>query len=217
MYIKCLNFNPRSLTGATFDIHVFSTQIRISIHAPSRERRCCSISIGIPHIFQSTLPRGSDRAAQAQRLITWISIHAPSRERRCAQRQALHFDAFQSTLPRGSASGRMDEIPPNVLFQSTLPRGSDSKASYLLMEHLISIHAPSRERQDGVFIPLSISDISIHAPSRERPSSPQHSSFVISFQSTLPRGSDHLSHAQYLIQTYFNPRSLAGATGRTFV
>ncbi len=143
------HFNPRSLTGATFDIHVFSTQISISIHAPSRERRCCSISIGIPHIFQSTLPRGSDnptRRPQPQErlfqstlprgsddIITLylslrrISIHAPSRERRtgCA---CIHIaDTFQSTLPRGSDL--------NIIL-----------GDYLVK---ISIHAPSRERLTG--------------------------------------------------------------------
>ena len=119
------HFNPRSLTGATFDIHVFSTQISISIHAPSRERRCCSISIGIPHIFQSTLPRGSDYLTATE---------------------LLSIVEFQSTLPRGSDASalikpliRKDFNPRSLagatfstamermlaLFQSTLPRGSD--------------------------------------------------------------------------------------------
>ena len=118
------HFNPRSLTGATFDIHVFSTQISISIHAPSRERRCCSISIGIPHIFQSTLPRGSDYLTATELLsivefqstlprgsdatssahcaATSISIHAPSRERRIGFNKTFDTQGFQSTLPRGS-------------------------------------------------------------------------------------------------------------------
>ena len=33
------------------------------------------------------------------------------------------------------------------------------------------------------------------------------------FQSTLPRGSDNKSHFKVMLSFYFNPRSLAGATG----
>ena len=119
------HFNPRSLTGATFDIHVFSTQISISIHAPSRERRCCSISIGIPHIFQSTLPRGSDATSSAHCAATSISIHAPSRERRIGFNKTFDTQGFQSTLPRGSDNPTRRPQPQERLFQSTLPRGSD--------------------------------------------------------------------------------------------
>ena len=185
------HFNPRSLTGATFDIHVFSTQISISIHAPSRERRCCSISIGIPHIFQSTLPRGSDYLTATE---------------------LLSIVEFQSTLPRGSDASalikpliRKDFNPRSLAgatkadgtparrceFQSTLPRGSDDTAKSDLRQACISIHAPSRERRqpaapiarqhqfqstlprgsdaDGQRLHYCCAGISIHAPSRERP------------------------------------------------
>ena len=56
-------------------------------------------------------------------------------------------------------------------------------------------------------------DISIHAPSRERPSAPH--GFVpprTAFQSTFPRGSDIPAHFLLHSQSYFNPRSLTGAT-----
>ena len=54
------DFNPRSLTGATEKSHIMSTDLKISIHAPSRERPFLNFS------FSS---------------FTDISIHAPSRER----------------------------------------------------------------------------------------------------------------------------------------
>ena len=141
------HFNPRSLTGATFDIHVFSTQISISIHAPSRERRCCSISIGIPHIFQSTLPRGSDYLTATELLsivefqstlprgsdatssahcaATSISIHAPSRERRYYYSVFIIASYFN---PRSLAGATPEFLGSHssMIFQSTLPRGSDS-------------------------------------------------------------------------------------------
>ena len=185
------HFNPRSLTGATFDIHVFSTQISISIHAPSRERRCCSISIGIPHIFQSTLPRGSDYLTATE---------------------LLSIVEFQSTLPRGSdflfcrSHTALKNFNPRSLAGATSVR-----YNYILTVSEISIHAPSRER------------LKIFEPWND----------VITFQSTLPRGSDpadtiradmgrisiHAPSRERLrvrhilsFDSNFNPRSLAGAT-----
>ena len=101
--VRFNHFNPRSLAGATNSLGRISKAGRISIHAPSRERRNHSFHMSqyehfnprslagatqLPWIitkfgtFQSTLPRGSDsdshRAAEHRR----ISIHAPSRERR---------------------------------------------------------------------------------------------------------------------------------------
>ena len=79
-----------------------------------------------------------------------------------------------------------------VQFQSTLPRGSDMKGmGFLPIIFKISIHAPSRERQ--------VARLSVNAP-------------VGVFQSTLPRGSDRRIAVCFLFSSYFNPRSLAGAT-----
>ena len=82
--MKKLNwdFNPRSLAGATtFFGSLFHNGV-ISIHAPSRERRCnLAQTINIKLGFQSTLPRGSDSVAVIVPSAVLISIHAPSRER----------------------------------------------------------------------------------------------------------------------------------------
>ena len=84
-YKSCLpddsNFNPRSLAGATALSHRRCLFLRISIHAPSRER--------------------PNRINLAFRTIV-ISIHAPSRERPPYLIAAVYSCAFQSTLPRGS-------------------------------------------------------------------------------------------------------------------
>ena len=67
------------------------------------------------------------------------------------------------------------------IFQSTLPRGSDISDIKLNSNPVISIHAPSRERQmavDGVFV-------------------------LDDFQSTLPRGSDHISLSRHHNITLF--------------
>ena len=55
-----------------------------------------------------------------------------------------------------------------MIFQSTLPRGSDGIFNGTGKRHIISIHAPSRERLYSVLQSTSIFFISIHAPSRER-------------------------------------------------
>ena len=62
-------------------------QIQISIHAPSRERRYGIVYISKIRLFQSTLPRGSDRSRQWAVRCMHISIHAPSRERQLPQEQ----------------------------------------------------------------------------------------------------------------------------------
>ena len=77
----------------------------------------------------------------------------------------------------------------------------------------ISIHAPSRERQDFPLICDKFGHISIHAPSRERPAAEIQAEGGREFQSTLPRGSDLTFSTANSSASYFNPRSLAGATG----
>ncbi len=165
-----INFNPRSLAGATISDDNLQELGVISIHAPSRERLLCKV-------------RGVK--------ILGISIHAPSRERRLLFMQLSNFlDGFQSTLPRGSDGWIFTAIIKANAFQSTLPRGSDrlprlcqqiqtdfnprSLAGATLMSQFnvllsrISIHAPSRERRTPLFCNALNTAISIHAPSRER-------------------------------------------------
>ena len=79
---------------------------------------------------------------------------------------------------------------------------------------VISIHAPSRERHRRLtFVALSLI-ISIHAPSRERHFVKRLCCNAITFQSTLPRGSDRMFLDLRFLSRDFNPRSLAGATLR---
>ena len=66
-----------------------------------------------------------------------------------------------------------------------------------------------------LFAKLSVLSISIHAPSRERHSCAYVARYIMKFQSTLPRGSDHSSLGSCLVRVDFNPRSLAGATVAT--
>ncbi len=98
------HFNPRSLTGATMRVERAQNICQISIHAPSRERRC------------------SNRLLASKMR---ISIHAPSRERLAFQRASKNIVAFQSTLPHGSDCVLSSLAAPAAVFQSTLPHGSD--------------------------------------------------------------------------------------------
>ena len=129
--VQDLNFNPRSLTGATIFIILSLIICLISIHAPSRERHCCHYSFN---------------------LLNFISIHAPSRERRHMRYNHRHRRRFQSTLPHGSdrlpyialVSNCVHFNPRSLtgatgvgyccfclfIFQSTLPHGSDYVCRY---------------------------------------------------------------------------------------
>ena len=143
-------------------------------------------------IFQSTLPHGSDAFASFMCFVKRISIHAPSRERLFIAQSNNISSVFQSTLPHGS-----DLVNPQnqnngyMRFQSTLPHGSDNfSTANKVLSSMISIHAPSRERQTTTKILGGNNHISIHAPSRER----------------------LLKMLNYFGDMYFNPRSLTGAT-----
>ena len=193
--------------------------MRISIHAPSRERLYNIRATSPASIFQSTLPRGSDVYNDARGVSgPDISIHAPSRERRDATaavaeiladfnprslagatpayvKKMLFAVLFQSTLPRGSDFLADDSRCPFCRFQSTLPRGSDVVLSSHQPIYLsISIHAPSRERPPLHAHFVLCINISIHAPSRERRRMAiTLLELSLLFQSTLPRGSDLIS------------------------
>ena len=80
--IFIIYFNPRSLAGATIADTCRFRFVKISIHAPSRERLARSPRLRSSILFQSTLPRGSDVIFSIfSKLLQQISIHAPSRER----------------------------------------------------------------------------------------------------------------------------------------
>ena len=119
---------------------------------------------------------------------------------------------FQSTLPRGSDAngtlwlGGYPHFNPRSLAGATYGVGCEP------FDAEISIHAPSRER---LLLWHSYGDcagISIHAPSRERPCVVCLKMRLYTFQSTLPRGSDVKHLVSFWCNSYFNPRSLAGAT-----
>ena len=167
-------------------------------------------------LFQSTLPRGSDRKAGLAKDV---------------------IDEFQSTLPRGSDRNQLLFNPERMIFQSTLPRGSDKiAAGAVTADKIISIHAPSRERHKASlnlftakinFNPRSLAGATLPVVQVINPhcnfnprslagaTSQTHwqTDCLRRFQSTLPRGSDsRCGLSSESESTNFNPRSLAGAT-----
>ena len=120
-------------------------------------------------LFQSTLPRGSDQPRKVCRLYGYY---------------------FNPRSLAGATCRSASRQEKRQGFQSTLPRGSDFDCFPFVDFLLISIHAPSRERQTDA------------SPSQ----------IASRFQSTLPRGSDACASAPSRPRPDFNPRSLAGAT-----
>ena len=142
-----------------------------------------------------------------------ISIHAPLWERRWLDGGIGYHSRFQSTLPCGSDRrkkvhffSRRHFNPRSLagatvavvlyctiaVFQSTLPCGSDKKRA----KH---------------FYNLAIFQSTLPCGSDLPPYSMR--SRLLEFQSTLPCGSDGgRSLPECSLTSYFNPRSLAGAT-----
>ena len=142
-----MDFNPRSLAGATGNITGNIGAGIISIHAPLRERRYGMVYTSKIRSFQSTLPCGSDTIEIISYNSREISIHAPLRERRAS--------ALASQYNLGiSIHAPLRERP--VTFSDCYLVG------------FISIHAPLRERQQLNELPNYDLKISIHAPLRER-------------------------------------------------
>mgnify|MGYP004624634553 FL=1 len=166
-------------------------EIRISIHAPLRERQKISAKIFTAQQFQSTLPCGSD-----DNTLAYTNV----------QRK------FQSTLPCGSDLSRHSRPAPTKDFNPRSLVGATcfrnlicSYTFYFNPRSLagatiecydedgdisISIHAPLRERLKSTLSLTVFRFISIHAPLRERPNGCITMDIGSAFQSTLPCGSD---------------------------
>ena len=187
-------------------------------------------------IFQSTLPRGSDLVADDAMKNFIISIHAPSRERLTARRSALHCSIFQSTLPRGSDCDIVIHNPSAIGISIHAPsRERPVQRGTAMSEVEISIHAPSRERPAVIDCKrLEAKEFQSTLPRGSDINSVSKQTNDVEFQSTLPRGSDGTIRREYRppeisihapsrerrslplvgpsFASYFNPRSLAGAT-----
>ena len=109
------DFNPRSLTGATFFLPAQLLPRGISIHAPLRERLA---------------------TVAAWRAAELISIHAPLRERRKAEVLIILIANFNPRSLTGATSRLYLPVRNMSIFQSTLPYGSDSIKTKYFSIHL---------------------------------------------------------------------------------
>ena len=185
------DFNPHSLTGATFSSNASSTS----------------------SAFQSTLPYGSDLEVLFLKPCPPISIHAPLRERPIilfllanverdfnprsltgatpkAGYTVLVLKRFQSTLPHGSDFKIFKPRNGMIAFQSTLPHGSDLTPLIVTKPNLnfnprsltgATNDAAQKGDTDNDFNPRSLAGAT-HAS--------YFQGLLYVFQSTLPRGSD---------------------------
>ena len=126
--------------------------MRISIHAPSRERHTGMIAPFGSRLFQSTLPRGSDSNALECKRLGIISIHAPLRERPAigADFFSQHSISIHAPLRERRFLLRWKQLYL-ILMLYFNPRSLAGATlfffHYFLPQCDISIHAPSRKRQ----------------------------------------------------------------------
>ena len=106
-------------------VMAFSRFIKISIHAPLRER--------------------PNKLAEAEAIYA-ISIHAPLRERRRLRHLEDSTTRISIHAPLRERPWKMIVAMRTIKFQSTLPCGSDHNRRYHRGWSCISIHAPLRER-----------------------------------------------------------------------
>ena len=199
-----MDFNPRSLAGATALLWRKLYASTISIHAPLRERPQ-------PSLADQTFAEISIHAPLRERLRlmlvvvlgTQISIHAPLRERPFLVSTVIPFIQISIHAPLRERPGYNLFRSPTLEFQSTLPCGSDLvtcvavsacnnfnprslagatfKLGFVTINGAISIHAPLRERRQR-FIKIRC--------------------FCI-FQSTLPCGSDFMCRRDCFLSILF--------------
>ena len=186
------NFNPRSLTGATYLRYDKDTDRLISIHAPSRER---------PASKPPTTP------------FAIISIHAPSRERP----RRIATDCRPSNFNPRSLTGATVHslhVVCSQTFQSTLPHGSDRDQS---QHRQCKSHFNPRSLTGATTVTSSASA----SCSAFQSTLPHGSDFTLTLASLAiiwnfnPRsltGATTVALSRGIIISDFNPRSLTGAT-----
>ena len=94
-----INFNPRSLAGATLSEPDLSY---VPVHFNPRSLAGATSRLSLQEvkkIFQSTLPRGSDQCLGCRLDKANISIHAPSRERRAVTFESARYVAISIHAP----------------------------------------------------------------------------------------------------------------------
>ncbi len=140
------HFNPRSHEGS--DRAVIRTWRHISYFNPRSREGSDSVERRFTKslsVFQSTLPH---------------------RERPLFLGDEFSVQIFQSTLPHGERLASHESHHLGFQFQSTLPHGERPVLVLLMLQLLISIHAPARGATLPDLVCRTLFTISIHAPAR---------------------------------------------------
>ena len=125
-----IDFNPRSLAGATKNMMPLTPIVGISIHAPLRERHTQHPQHSSLNLFQSTLPCGSDfnknKSAAGHKHFNPRSLAGATNILFSICRLFLHFN------PRSlaGATAIWSRVILPLAFQSTLPCGSDATITH---------------------------------------------------------------------------------------
>ena len=128
-----MHFNPRSLAGATCRYLQSADDIKISIHAPSRERPVHYVQQLAEQEFQSTLPRGSDND---EILIAARPVDFNPRSLAGAtsiRNRRLTHDSYFNPRSLAGATSTKSFASSRSSFQSTLPCGSDCDFSIYML------------------------------------------------------------------------------------
>ena len=128
------------------------------------------MSVIVTSIFQSTLPRGSDRERQ-QAHIFLLHFNPRSLAGATTYRRSIIFasEHFNPRSLAGATAYHQKPWPEDTISIHAPSRERRTAANKSACNCAISIHAPSRERHITLGVGVLPNIISIHAPSRERP------------------------------------------------
>ena len=152
----------------------------ISIHAPSRERPLAVLIILVVyHLFQSTLPHGSDRYVLAYFCIfRHFNPRSLTGATHCRNASAYCCGNFNPRSLTGATAGINFKQRSRCNFNPRSLTGATCLLVIIVCSRQISIHAPSRER---------------------RHTANTHALRHLLFQSTLPHGSDSIKTKYFYI------------------
>ena len=164
-------------------------------------------------MFQSTPPRGGERAAKVNSShIGQVSIHAPARGRTSSVLAHPRKPMVSIHAPARGRTRRKTDVRYNRDRFNPRPRaGANQVRSAGRCSSSVSIHAPARGRTTRGRVLPTTRMVSIHAPARGRTYCFHRSGFALLFQSTPPRGGERSPRNHPAHYTSFNPRPRAGA------
>ena len=150
------------------DLPALRSQIKISIHAPTRGATVTGVMFSAIQTISIHAPtRGATISPRSRLMTTIISIHAPTRGATHQFPRHTFMLSISIHAPTRGATYQAGAMGGNYQFQSTLPR-EERRHIQTHPQQLtqISIHAPTRGATTKTGNNISHLTISIHAPTR---------------------------------------------------